>query len=124
MGCKQSTSAKNDPMNIGKSERAKPRTSGVGHTERLMSAQIKRMQASAANGDPATVSLEVDEETTIKIPKVNNYGKLMPEEVARRTSTSLNVTSIAIGNKDKGGKVVQVQVSCVSDLSFFFGPFP
>jgi Rod binding domain-containing protein len=123
MGCKQSTPVKSDPMSMGKSQRGEPRTAGVGHSERLMSAQIRRMQASTANGAPPTVSLEVDEETTNKIPKLNNDGKLMPEEIVRRTSTSLNVTSIAIGNKDKGGKVVQVQVSRVSYLSFLFGPF-
>jgi hypothetical protein len=113
MGCKQSTpvhSTETAFSSIGKTSRGKPRTAGIGHTERLMSAQIKRMQASSGSGGP-TVSLEVDEEITGQPPKLNGNGHLVPEEVARRTSSSLNVSSISVGNKDKGGKVVQVQVS-------------
>jgi hypothetical protein len=107
MGCQQSTPV---PLSIGKTERGKPRIAGVGHTERLMSAQIKRMQASSGSGGP-TVSLEVDEEITSEPPKLNFNGHLVPEEIARRTSSSLNVSSISVGNKDKGGKVVHIQVS-------------
>lgn len=67
--------------------------------------------ATATISAPPTVSLEVDEEPPKAPPKLNDDGKLMPEEVIRRTSSSLSVTPVVIGNKEKGGKVVQIQVS-------------
>jgi hypothetical protein len=106
MGCQHSTPEKK-LINIGKSELSKPR--GVGHTERLISAELKRLQASGHRG--ATVSLEADEEITDEMPKLDESGQLMGEEVVRRTSLSLNVSNITIGSKEKGGKTVQVQVS-------------
>ena len=115
MGCQQSTPLPqmNDPIQIGKSERGKPRTvtTAIGHTERLRSAQLKREQAKAASGVPPTVSLEVDEEEiSNRPPMLNESGNLVPEEIVRRTSSSLNVSSLMIGNEEKGGKVFQVSV--------------
>jgi hypothetical protein len=57
-----------------------------------------------------SVSLEVDEEVTYEIPKVDHNGNLLAEEVVRRTSTSLQDTRVVIGGTGKGGKKFRLQV--------------
>ena len=133
MGCKQSTPEDevhhNINMAVGKSMRG-VRPSGpnntnnngggrtittVGATERLRSAQMKQLNASesskASTNGLATISLEADEETSTRLPKLNANGQLMPDEVVRRTSCSLDVSQISVGTKEKeGGKVIQIQV--------------
>jgi FKBP-type peptidyl-prolyl cis-trans isomerase len=111
MGCQQS---KPIGRQDGKLEidNSKKLISGIGQTERLMSAQLKRQQQAQmqASNTTATVSLDVDEEISTKAPNLKPDGTMKPEEVVRRTSSSLETSSIALGNKEKGGKVVQVQV--------------
>lgn len=59
-----------------------------------------------------TVSLEVDEERSDSLPKVDHNGFLVEEEIVRRTSSSLQCSSISIGSKEKGGKqIVGLEVS-------------
>jgi DNA invertase Pin-like site-specific DNA recombinase len=123
MGCQQSTPLHNTPLQIGKQvggggDAPKKRIAGIGQTERLLSAQLKRQQQQAqmqASNTTATVSLDVDEEVSKEAPKLNPDGTMKPEEVVRRTSSSLQTSSIALGNKEKGGKVVQMQVQYDED---------
>jgi hypothetical protein len=117
MGCQQSTPVnKREAMQIGKQvgglDGSKKRTAGIGQTERLMSAQLKRQEQAQmqASNTTATVSLDVDEEIGTRAPNLNPDGTMKPEEVVRRTSSSLETSIITIGNKEKGGKVVQVKV--------------
>jgi hypothetical protein len=73
--------------------------------------------ATAASTNPSlapAVSLEVDEEISYEIPKVDYNGNLLAEEVVRRTSTSLQTTTVTIGNTEKGGQELQVQVRCLA----------
>lgn len=67
--------------------------------------------SNSSRGGPLTVSLEVDEEITDEAPKLDQNGRLMPEEIVRRTSSCLNVSNITVGSKDKGGKELQISVS-------------
>jgi hypothetical protein len=77
--------------------------------------QANGMVASnSSRGGNSTVSLEVDEEMTNKLPKLDHNGHLMQEEVVRRTASSLSVSNISIGNKGKGGKELQISVSAES----------
>ena len=77
-----------------------------------MSAQLKRQQHAQmqASDTTATVSLDVDEEISMRAPNLNPDGTMKHEEVVRRTSSSLETSSVALGSKAKGGKVVQVKV--------------
>ena len=121
MGCQQSTpvdSSSNDAFrqSSGNGSAVKPKKDpnhhikGIGATERLMSAQMKLMAASSSSGQP-TVSLEADEEISSHMPKLKADGTLMPEEVVRRTSSSLTNSSIPIGNAQKdGGRLFQLEV--------------
>lgn len=121
MGCQQSTpvdSTKNDAFreSAGDDSVVKQKNGpnhhikGIGATERLMSAQMKLMAASSSSGQP-TVSLEADEEISSHMPKLRADGTLMPEEVVRRTSSSLTNSSVPIGNAQKdGGRMFQLEV--------------
>jgi hypothetical protein len=116
MGCEQSTPVHGESMQIGKQvggkDASKKRISGIGQTERLVSSQLKRQQQNQGMqaSNTATVSLDVDEEITMRAPNLNPDGTMKAEEVVRRTSSSLETSSISLGNKEKGGKVVHVQV--------------
>jgi hypothetical protein len=115
MGCEQSTPVHGESMQIGKQvggkDASKKRISGIGQTERLVSSQLKRQQQNQMQAsNTATVSLDADEEITMRAPNLNPDGTMKAEEVVRRTSSCIETSSIALGNKEKGGKVVQVQV--------------
>jgi hypothetical protein len=117
MGCQQSTPVHGESMQIGKQvgggrDASKQQITSIGQTERLMSSQLKRQQQNQmqASNTTATVNLDVDEEITMRAPNLNPDGTMKPEEVVRRTSSSIETSSIALGNKEKGGKVVHVQV--------------
>ena len=129
MGCQQSTpadSVNNDPSyrsssgrSVGKDgkqqqQQEQKQIKGIGATERLMSAQMKLMSSSAnssSSGQQPTVSLEADEEISNSLPKLRPDGTLMPEEIVRRTSSSLTNSSIAVGTTTKdNGKMFQLEV--------------
>jgi len=100
MGCQFSspddnTNAQSTHMGVGKSERG-PRASQV------------YTKAAAPLG-----SLQVleEEENLDRLPRLNEAGQLHPEEVVRRTSSSLSVSNISIGNeKSWCGHQIQMQV--------------
>lgn len=115
MGCQQSLPQATEPTKIGKTERSKPkRNSGLS-----VSQQRREMSGSNSSAikssDPHTVSLEVDEEFSDDLPKLNELGQLMLEEVVRRTSSSLTVSRIHVGCKEKGGQEFQVSVRLVKN---------
>jgi hypothetical protein len=71
--------------------------------------------ASAASGltsrtvySSSTVSLEVDEDVSYLLPKVDYNGHLMMEEIVRRTSSSIESSALSVGN---GTKTFELQVS-------------
>lgn len=108
MGCQVSV-PHDEPINIGKTER-RPRTiigdGNVGGSKNLMSASN-----CSKDTNSRTVSLEVDEEIANEPPKLDQNGHLMAEEVVRRTSSSLCVSTATIGSKGIGGGELQLAVS-------------
>lgn len=99
---------------IGKTERSKPRIdSSKPKTNGQLNSVPKLNGANGANGISRAVSLEVNEEITNQPPKLNEDGHLEPEEVVRRTSSSLSVSHITVGSQEKGGKEIQISVSLV-----------
>ena len=112
MGCELSV-PDNEPISLGKTERRKRNSRTV---YELSGSSVASKHKRGNNGrvvasHSSTVSLAADE-VTDELPKLDHNGHLMPEEVARRTSSSLNITKIAIGNKSKGGQELQLSVSC------------
>lgn len=111
---------------IGKTER-KPRSTvqAVGQTERFLHTKKNSSKPmvssnnshSSKGGNPGTVSLEVDEEITNEIPATDQFGHLMPEEVVRRTSSSLSVSNITVGNKQRGVQELNITVSIFLQLA-------
>lgn len=118
MGCDLSK-PEDLPVSGGKPSSTSKPIKGIGHTERLMSAQLKQARANVSSGGPNTVSLEADEEITKEMPKLDGEGKLMPEEVVRRTSSSLNVSRVKIGDKEKGGKTCEIQYAYRSQRGYY-----
>ena len=113
MGCNVSVPEETQPraQSIGKTERSKPRSAalvanGAGKGITPPSDRI----SNGGNGISSAVSLEVNEEISKEPPKLNVNGHLMPEEVVRRTSSSLNVSHITVGTQAKGGKEIQISV--------------
>jgi hypothetical protein len=113
MGCQVSVPEEKS-INIGKTER-RPRNIVQKQTDYTVSNNRKQgngmVASNSSRGGNSTVSLEVDEEITNKLPNLDHNGHLMPEELVRRTSSSLSVSNISIGNKEKGGKELQISVS-------------
>lgn len=56
----------------------------------------------------STVSLEVDEDVSYLLPKVNYNGHLLMEEIVRRTSSSIESSALSVGN---GTQTFELQVS-------------
>lgn len=56
------------------------------------------------------LSLEVDEDVITDLPELDYNGHLMPAEIVRRTASSVMTSSIVVGNRQKGGKIVEIQV--------------
>jgi isoleucyl-tRNA synthetase len=133
MGCDQSTPLHVDPTFVAYNTKSvspsnvttsshgggrKAASSSLhGNTKQLMSASSRsRTNASdvttttANNTLTTSVSLEVDEEVTYSIPKVDHNGNLLAEEIVRRTSSSLQCTSLTVGSTKKGAKVVHMEV--------------
>ena len=63
---------------------------------------------STVSSRTTTVSLEVDEDDSYLLPKVDYNGHLLTEEIVRRTSSSLQCSSLSVG---KGEKKIELQVS-------------
>ena len=130
MGCEQSVPVQ-QPLSssIGKTERRpreglKEQDTRDAPVQRSMGvkrqSEVVNMNGSnASKAASSTVSLEVDEFITDELPKVDHLGHLMPEEVVRRTSSSLSVSSIRLGNKSKCRTELQLTVSA-GVMVFFF----
>lgn len=73
----------------------------------------------SSKGGPSTVSLEVDEDFTNELPKLDHEGHLMPEEVVRRTSSSLGISNITVGNKEKGANEVRISYAYRSQRGYY-----
>jgi hypothetical protein len=63
---------------------------------------------STVSSRTTTVSLEVDEDDSYLLPKVDYNGHLLTEEIVRRTSSSLQCSSLPVR---KGEKKIELQVS-------------
>lgn len=87
MGCEQST-----PVHA-ESQQQNQSLKGVGQTERLVS-RAERIKSKKSGGAPA--------------PKLDTAGKLMPEEIARRTESSPTTVTATLGTKENP---VTVEVS-------------
>jgi len=121
MGCQLSVPDDNLKMNVGKSERHPrigrsdgatkqitfPTTTMKRHSEVAMTASTSSRAAGS------TRSLDVEEYITDELPKIDSNGHLMPLEVVRRTSASINDSKILLGDKRKYGKEVRLTVSAV-----------
>lgn len=122
MGCQlstSSTSSKVDPTFVTSNARKLPTSNGItlDSPQKPMSRSGRSYNTTTTTSvstSPSTVvpsvSLEVDEEVTYEIPKVDHNGNLLAEEVVRRTSTSLQDTRVVIGGTGKGGKKFRLQV--------------
>ena len=129
MGCRVSVHDNDLKMNVGKSER-QPRT-GVsdGVTKRTAPAtttmkrhsEVALTVSSSRKVAGLTVSLDVDEFITDEPPKVDSNGHLMPEEVVRRTSSSISDSKILLGDKRRYGKEVSLTVSAIISDDHVFG---
>lgn len=120
MGCQQSTPMQIDPTFVNHNHASRNTMS----KENAATKNNKQMTRSGRSNATTTtnstmtsprtlvptVSLEVDEEVTYEIPKVDHNGNLLTEEIVRRTSTSLQNTSVFIGSTEKGGNKIRVQV--------------
>lgn len=56
----------------------------------------------------STVSLAVDEDDSYTLPKVDYNGRLLTEEIVKRTSASIQSSSLSLG---RGAKQFELQVS-------------
>jgi hypothetical protein len=135
MGCEQSTpllhvdptfvvadnTKQKNSNNGGGSAKARSPPSFHGDTKQLMSTS-GRSKTTTSDGTATTtanytlatsVSLEVDEEVTYSIPKVDHNGNLLAEEIVRRTSVSLQCTSVTVGSTKKGAKIIPIEVRVV-----------
>ena len=56
----------------------------------------------------STVSLAVDEDDSYALPKVDYNGRLLKEEIVKRTSASIQSSSLSLG---RGAKQFELQVS-------------
>lgn len=90
-------------MSVGKTERQSHSAITAGQSTRVP-------QTSTSSVGGGTMSLEVEEDNTDEMPELNENGQMTTREVVRRTSSSLHVTNISLGNIDKGGKVIGVEV--------------
>jgi hypothetical protein len=103
------------------------RTAGIGATERLISAQLRRqkdqMQASNRSTNSRSTSLEADEDTTgvdkKMAPKLNADGTLSAEEVAKRSSGSIETATAKLGNAEKGGQVLTVHYAFTKRRGYY-----
>jgi hypothetical protein len=119
MGCRISVHDNDLKMNVGKSERL-PRTGlSDGVAKRIVPAtttmkrhsEVAITVSSSGKAAGLTVSLDVVEFITDEPPKVDSNGHLMPEEVVRRTSSSISDSKILLGDKRRYGKEVPLTVS-------------
>jgi len=101
MGCQLSVPEK-EVIQIGKTERHL--RTGFPNKNHVEVQKTNLLPVSNSSSPAGTMSLEADEEMSDHLPKLDQNGHLMPEEVVRRTSSSLSVWNIAVGNKGKGGK--------------------
>ncbi|KAG7352698.1 protein phosphatase 2C [Nitzschia inconspicua] len=120
MGCQQSTPMMVDPTFVASNTTRKIPIEMP--TQKQMSRSGRSNTTTATSTSPGSVnpevSLEVDEEVTYEIPKVDHNGNLLTEEIVRRTSTSLQTTSVVIGNAEKGGKTLQVEYAYRSQRGY------
>jgi hypothetical protein len=97
MGCQQSTAATGPPKGV----------KGVGQTERMVSrahrVEQKQLQQ---KGEPPNNSKANSSNTSVASttivgtgPKLNSIGQLMPEEVVRRTHSSILTESMRLGTE-------------------------
>ena len=127
MGCQQSTPSHVDPA-FAKNAKIDGAVDATVLTQveakQLMSASTNSTKASSEKGSVSVnESLEVEEEMPDKIPKIDANGNLLAEEVVRRTSTSLQCTSVDIGCNKKGGKTFNMQVRNQKSSLLFWGMF-
>ena len=114
MGCELSV-PDNEPISLGKTERRKRNSRTV---YELSGSSVASKHKRGNNGrvvasHSSTVSLAADEATD-EMQKLDHNGRLTPEELAHRTSSSSSVSNITVGNKSKGGQELQLSVSAGS----------
>eukprot|EP00934_Nitzschia_sp_Nitz4_P001750 Nitzschia sp. Nitz4//scaffold45_size130396//50918//52758//NITZ4_003444-RA/size130396-snap-gene-0.138-mRNA-1//-1//CDS//3329552383//1750//frame0 len=123
MGCQQSVPEQEPRALLGKTERSIPRPqSGNGGNLAISKKDFGTnglTASSGGKGGPDTVSLEVDEDMVSTLPQLDSFGKLMPEEVVRRTSSSLSVSHIKVGSSEKGGHSLQVSYAYRSQRGYY-----
>ncbi|MGK3742413.1 MAG: hypothetical protein ACI8RD_002185 [Bacillariaceae sp.] len=72
---------------------------------------------STVSSRTTTVSLEVDEDDSYLLPKVDYNGHLITEEIVRRTSSSLQCSSLSVGKEEKAFELqVRIIVLFMIDL--------
>lgn len=59
----------------------------------------------------STVSLAVDEDDSYTLPKVDYNGRLLKEEIVKRTSASIQSSSLSLG---RGAKQFELQVRTIT----------
>ena len=130
MGCRISVHDNDLKMKVGKSERQPARTGlSDGVTKRTAPAtttmkrhsEVAFTASSSRKVADLTVSLDVDEYITDEPPKVDSNGHLMPEEVVRRTSSSISDSKILLGDRRRYGKEVRLTVSAIFGAGPVFG---
>lgn len=89
MGCGQSTLLV---------EEDEPKMSAVGATERLVS-RAHRIQAKMDSGSGTSSTTPTTNTSTKSLPKLDESGKLMIEEIVRRTNSSIFTESMTLGTK-------------------------
>jgi hypothetical protein len=72
---------------------------------------------STVSSRTTTVSLEVDEDDSYLLPRVDYNGHLLTEEIVRRTSSSLQCSSLSVGKEEKAFELqVRIIVLFMIDL--------
>ena len=130
MGCEQSkpddvVSALPQDPKLPRASGSQGRSAGIGGTERLISAQLRRqndqLQASNRSSNSRSATFEVEEDTTgpKSPPKLNADGTLSAEEVAKRSSGSIAIATAKLGNKEKGGTPLTVQYAFTKRRGYY-----
>lgn len=101
MGCQQSTALVGDPSFESASLKQPAFTSGATGTA------VKKQSTGLSSTELNATSFE---DLSDYMPRVDDNGNLMAEEIVRRTSSSLFVSSVLVGGNEKGKKPVEVKV--------------
>mmetsp|Transcript_13813 Transcript_13813/g.15168 ORF Transcript_13813/g.15168 Transcript_13813/m.15168 type:complete len:514 (+) Transcript_13813:48-1589(+) len=122
MGC--STSKHEAPLSerrknagIGATEHLPYPRKGIGQTERMQSKQAKE---AAKSSSTKKETLAPNADGIVKEdPKVNENGHLMPEEVVKRTASSIRPKKLLLGNSAKGGPALKLRYAYLTQRGYY-----